>query len=441
MEITLYSFSKRSNSTKQPSNGTSFTNINLKEGTDFYNPTFELAKNPFSYNYVKWNSYYYYITEKTYVRYGIYQISCKLDVLATFKSQILNTSAYVIYSTNNYNDGIIDTRLSAIDNVSITSSSTSPFPSSDAYIVSLISPNHSICMVTSKTEVMNLVNSISNTDLLYNFLYETTDYLSKMFNSVSDCIRGVFYTPLRPSIIAPSGTTILLGKDYSTGVIGYGFSSNDTYSTSISIPWQYSDFRNRAQFTSIILFLPGYGMTELNADDWIGKSAIDIDINYCGENGDLTYKIGNVAICNCNIASNMGINLGGVSPSSGNIANNIGAVGSLVGNIASGDAIGTVTSAFNVCLASQARSVGSVGATGSSSSFNISRSIHCYVLTHNTNSSPSSMATNYGRPCNKVLSLGDCSGYVQCANASVSTVNSSFSDEINSLLNGGVYIE
>ena len=61
---------------------------------------------------------------------------------------------------------------------------------------------------------------------------------------------------------------------------------------------------------------------------------------------------------------------------------------------------------------------------------------------HGTTIEPSAMAEKYGRPLNKVVTLSTLSGYCQTTYASVE-VNASneIIDEINNLLNGGIYIE
>ena len=89
-----------------------------------------------------------------------------------------------------------------------------------------------------------------------------------------------------------------------------------------------------------------------------------------------------------------------------------------------------------------ATNVGSVGSYGNTIAMDSTLNIEIVVISHDTNVEPSSMATNYGRPCNKVLSLSGLSGYVQTTNANVVTwAPKQYKDEIDSLLNGGVYLE
>lgn len=86
MQITLGKMRKRPNSTKRTlSASTTVNNITLKEATSIYSPTFILHTDPSDYNYVVWGEKYYYIEDKIYVSYGVFQIVCKLDILATYR--------------------------------------------------------------------------------------------------------------------------------------------------------------------------------------------------------------------------------------------------------------------------------------------------------------------------------------------------------------------
>lgn len=58
MELTLYTFRKRTNSTSQPTGGTVIQNITLKQPTSVISPTFILSRSNWvnTYNYVKWKN-------------------------------------------------------------------------------------------------------------------------------------------------------------------------------------------------------------------------------------------------------------------------------------------------------------------------------------------------------------------------------------------------
>ena len=111
MIITLYQFSKRQNSTKQPTNLTPHIDVTvyLKEPCDEFKPVFQLeTQSADTYNYVKWGSRYYWITSRTYITSDIIEIHCTKDLLATFKSAIGASSQYILRSSHSSNGSIID---------------------------------------------------------------------------------------------------------------------------------------------------------------------------------------------------------------------------------------------------------------------------------------------------------------------------------------------
>lgn len=132
MLVNLYSFSKRPNSTKQPPVSDPsmkvLSNVQLKEGTNFLNPVLIVSPNllsgtfsPSAFNYASipyWERYYY-ITDWTWQN-GVWECSMRSDPLASFKSQIGNTSAYVLRAAAAYNGNIIDTFYPAQANKTIT---------------------------------------------------------------------------------------------------------------------------------------------------------------------------------------------------------------------------------------------------------------------------------------------------------------------------------
>lgn len=108
---TFYSFSKKENSTARPSgSGTSYS-CTLKEPTSIEAPTLELAiASPTFYDYAYIPSFdrYYYVTDWTYNR-GVWEVTLAVDVLASFKTEIGNSSIYVLRAANAYNKEIKDT--------------------------------------------------------------------------------------------------------------------------------------------------------------------------------------------------------------------------------------------------------------------------------------------------------------------------------------------
>lgn len=111
MTITLYQFTKRQNSTKQPTNTDphiDVSNVYLKEPCDEFKPVFQISSTYASYNYLKWDSRYYWISSRTYMTNDIIEIHCTKDLLATFKTDIGNSSQYILRSSYSSNGNIVD---------------------------------------------------------------------------------------------------------------------------------------------------------------------------------------------------------------------------------------------------------------------------------------------------------------------------------------------
>lgn len=81
--------------------------VKLKEDTDLMHPVFILKTNPIVYNsnyiYCSFTSRYYYIESIDALKGGRIAISCKIDVLYTYKDEILNSSAWIERSDDTTN--------------------------------------------------------------------------------------------------------------------------------------------------------------------------------------------------------------------------------------------------------------------------------------------------------------------------------------------------
>lgn len=435
MQITLYNLAKRRNSTKQPSKGSNIT-VNLKEGTSYFNPSFILNFNPTGFNYLSWDNRYYYITNIENTRNGIYTISCELDALATYKSDILGTTAFVLYSSSNYDAGIPDTRLSTKPNYIVkTNVVTYPIAGKPLYVVTYIGESGSSMKGVSEKSLATLQNALS-TNAFAELFVDSSKAISKMLSNTAQAITGCTYVPRCSTSGRPM--EIVLAGGYNTGASGTLVNRHDFATTSISIPWNFSsgDFRNRSQYTSLLLLLPCYGYLQLNTDNYIGDDSITIDVFQDSATGTVAY-VGKDFYC----VANMGCNVQISTTTQGNLTSGISSIAS-AGLQALSNPISALGNVFNAVTSSMATNVGSVGSYGNTIAMDSTLNIEIAVISHDTNVEPSSMTNNYGRPCNKVISLSGLSGYVQTANANVVTsASKQYKDEIDSLLNGGVYLE
>lgn len=114
MVIECYSgFTKKPNSTKQPSGGT-VKEVRLKDNCSVLNPVFLLTGYNLSHNYVRWGSRYYYISDIVIVGNELAEYHCTTDALATFKTDIGASSQYVVRSASAYDGKVMDNKYPTI---------------------------------------------------------------------------------------------------------------------------------------------------------------------------------------------------------------------------------------------------------------------------------------------------------------------------------------
>lgn len=119
MLVQLYSgYSKRVNSTRVPESVGTIVNVQLKEGTSVVRPVFLCnlketapAIDPCTVNYVYapgFGGRYYWVEDLTALPGSVWAISCRVDVLATYRGSIGNLSAYVLRSSAEFNGRVFD---------------------------------------------------------------------------------------------------------------------------------------------------------------------------------------------------------------------------------------------------------------------------------------------------------------------------------------------
>ena len=137
---TFYTIEKKINSMKLPTGGTS-KNIFLKDPTSLSEPSILLeTSNPTAYNYCYIPSFsrYYWITDWI-SDHGMWIANCSVDVLTSFRSEILDSYQYVTRNQALYDLDVPDSVYPMIDGVEfdhIDFGANSPFKSNN--IVSII---------------------------------------------------------------------------------------------------------------------------------------------------------------------------------------------------------------------------------------------------------------------------------------------------------------
>lgn len=451
MEVTAYrSFNKRKNSTKRPSGGAT-RNVVLLDDVSLYSPVFESEYWDYNDNYCKWAGRFYYVTDVVTKNQNIFEVQCEIDPLATWKDDILATTAFVTFSTSSFDIGIPDYRLSS-DPITITkSNSVDVFPKlSEAYVVTYIGTNSCPSVGLGDFWLDGLQKHImddkfvESTRKWYKSFCqgEGTDKVDStviglLVGNNANCITSCTYMP---KFHGDKSHQIVLAGGYDTSAQGYTATHDYSETYNINIPWAFpiGDFRNTAQFTTMAIYLPGYGFTALNADNYQGQSSIPVQATLDSFTGEITYLVDGKAKATCNTGYPVQIG----TSQKGNVVGALTGITQAVASGYSGNALGAISSGYNAVRSIMGVDPSSVGSMGGATSFNAYRKILVLVMAHNTNVDPASVAGTIGRPLNAVKNIGTLSGYVKTTDAEVpTTAPDEYKTVINDSLNGGMYIE
>ena len=190
--IKLGTFSKLENSTARPTM-TSWAeySVTLKEGCDISNPEITLSI-PYTtaagYNYAFMMNRYYWIVGKNMLRENLCVLSLKVDVLATYKTQIGSASLYVLRSAAASNGNIVD-RFYPTTSISYSAAEDTGFLpgsyGSGNYIVSVVG------MTSTGGSNLWMMDPVKYRSMLYN-LYNKIDgfQVSDIKDAIGKFLQG-----------------------------------------------------------------------------------------------------------------------------------------------------------------------------------------------------------------------------------------------------------
>ena len=369
----LYNFSKRVNSTKQPTGGTAFA-CDIKHDTDFINPTFEIQATDLSgYNYMSFNGCYYYITNLVSHRTGVWEVTGARDPLATYKDNIKSGMALCLYSTTGADAGVSylvpDERIpisrdpSFYNEVATLAGSLFQFSGIGSYILSVVGESNGVkTYIVDRNNMVTLINGLSATlgtriwnaipdnplimdeaHMLYYLLRAGHEVWKSeaSYGNYASLIRSCYWIPFSFSSNEGTPERIYIG-DYPTDAYGSQYlSSVLTTTLALNIPWPVNDWKRNNCIAQ--LYLPLCGKVVLPIDKIIDQSAISVNVSLDILSGSLSYQVNaggyTVTISGCVAAASYAIGSNNVSLSSviSGIANVVGGgiratVGSSTGN-------------------------------------------------------------------------------------------------------------
>ena len=469
--LTLYNFNKKRNSTKQPTGGTSRSCV-LKESTSLESPTFILESYDSSWSYCSFMGRFYYIDDVIFSSNKLYELRCSSDVLATYKSEILKVDCNILYcdgSTKN----IIDQRIPLTADYKVNTN-TAQFDN----IAFSKNGGAIILGITGKgsfgSYVLEYTNRIAS-------LLDGLDSYTSLFTDTLEAVKQIFYggsaaENLKSAIKLPlvfnpedisggkSAEQLRLGnypcmEEDGTPIRGWHIQLPVLTDTkTITIPWQYSDWRRNAPYSEVILYLPCIGMIAIPSGAILEESGITIKYAINITSGDISASYSGsttgriIGTASGNIA--MATPYGSTGVDTTKMTNAVVAgLGTLVTGAAAlatgGASLGLALSMGGGLSMAAMSSLSALGGSGSGSGglgggavTGLDTDIHCYCITRTLSAEQSRFNPIMGKPFMQVDKISNHVGFVMTEGFSVNIAGlGQDKDTINKMMDSGVYIE
>ena len=463
MNVTFYKVDKCRNETKIPSDGVTLA-VRLKESSSVRNPVLLLSTDAiWSYNYFYIDTYkrYYFVTNITFLGNQTYQINGEVDPMASFRSEILASSQYILRAATGFDTDITDSYFPAKNGYNYNIASVNLIEEDMLYqegtfVLGVIGPNAGFAGLPVTYYLMYYQDIVKLNDYLFNsgsYGNMLSDDVVKAFFNPMDYIISCMYFPY--TITAPVGvdaSDIKFGWFTATGVTGYILNSYESdptaaHGVNLTIPIHkpYSDYRKNAPYTRYLLYIPFIGKMELDNNkiydctniyiklrvDLVSgamKSAVyGLTSGQSGEGGRLLYRDAGQIGCPVSLAQ-LRTDLSNV------VKNTVGVAGSLMKLDIAGAISGVVDGVKSVVGEPDTKdSNGAIGLVF------FQRAVELITYWVDT-ATPNSM--RLGRPVCKQDTVSNYSGFCLCSNAEVEATGAYAEeiDTINGFLNGGFYV-
>ena len=485
MKIHFYNFNKRLTTSEQPDETQiEYLEYNcvIKQKTSFLNPVLLIDTNgvlPLA-NYLSlWLENedaddtllgYYFVDDIRLGNNKIFEIVCSVDALATCRSEIVNSTAYIVYASKNFNRWIKDDRVPILPNcVSYASTSSivehqsgNPVFSSthqdNVVILSAINKLYGLThYVMHESDLIEVMNAVSNANTA------VWQSLSQQFGSAIQSIVQIIRLPINDNVLPTKSTNKLLQLGdyqvvptdpslpaYEFPVLAYTYIHADC---TVGIPAGYLDFRLCEPYQQLKVSLPFVGTIDVNITDY-------------RETGNIQYRIAidllTGSICYENIL-NDGVNHVIASYSgqcgtfipfvSSQIANSSNIVQQTAGGLtalglsvisqnpapAVIGGIGAIAGAF---YSSNQKITSFIGSYSGNRSDVLTYAIKCTLIKYDTAVEPSNLTEYEGRPVCKVDVLTSyVGGFVKTSKFELAgTYFKGLKEKVNQLLDLGIYL-
>lgn len=452
MDIYLYSFNKRNNSTKVPTGGVKVSG-ELKETSSILSPIVSFGDVSPSYNYAHIPAFnrYYWVRDWTYSG-GLWVAAMEVDVLASWKSVIGASTQFVVRSSAAYDGEIIDSMYPAT-NISTTATTTanSPWnPDNLTYIVGIIASSSTGGAVTYYAMTPGQFETFSA------YLLGSTEYLG---TDLGDITQGELKVQFNPIQYVASVTAVPFSAgSISISPIPFGWwslSCSATYigtdmsfQVSLNVPKHPQQIRgaylNGPPYSTYTLFIPQFGQIPLDGNIVGSVSTVDCDIRYDVRSNTAILRV--YADSNLLFTSSTkfgaGVQVGQFAQAMGAEQTGVLDVVSSVFGVFSNplDPVGSISNVIkgaNDAIGSMFPQMSTSGSNGTLAAFYDNPTLTAKFMTVTSDDNE-----DIGRPLYQPRTLDSIPGYIQTRNADIAApATAEEISEIENELNGGIFYE
>jgi hypothetical protein len=473
MNLYIMFISKRQNSTLVPPlTGITPTTVYLKQDTSIINPTFVIEGDSLNLNvnycYCPDTGRYYFIRDIICRHDKIYDLVCEIDVLASFKAQILASSAFIMYAASG-STIIPDDRMTTTKNFTVTHADAA-FPAAvggNNYFISVTGNNGVETFYVLRSDIATMFDALNFDTITVTQGSSTEETLKNVGDAMGLCfeqcftqgtvmnnIRSAYVLPFPPDEECLGTPKNIHCGFYDTNVEGEPLvEAIFSQAIVLTIPWSVEDWRRLSPYSVVAVYLPYFGVISLDSNSLINSSYVTVKYSICYYSGDLSYSIETeqnriIATGKCNVAAPWGV---GSSAGGGSVINNaigmasadIAQIGGILGKIPLvGKFIEGASNTVTGVTQSFVKPASTEGGLGGFSDSGLDLRLHCWVMTKEFSDTQSNFATLCGYPVMAVGSLAGRTGYLQTNGFEMAgSATSQERNIINALLDSGIFIE
>lgn len=476
--VVFYSdFTKRVNSTLKPTASNTQISINclLKDSCSIIEPILEIrgsgsSFNPKYYNYCYIATFdrYYYVNEWRYEN-AVWNAYCKVDVLASFKIPIGNTTKYILRSSYASNINVVDTFYPALawkpnfyydtdsfdfrDNlwndgcyiIGVSNQSNNAFGAITYYALEPLKMREFIRYLNQNTGDVDWTQPITGmTDPLYRAIYSPIDY-----------IKLCKWFPIPQSRLGIETAEYISFGNYISNVSGNPILHSTSWYTEtiyLDLPTGWTSFEGKyktSPYAQVYLVCNPWGVIELNPLDFTDTNHLKLTIYPDMISGDCILKIFKV----------VGTTDYFITQSSANISTDIALTSTMINaqglysstwkwasstaGIASPNPIGNYVAARGAAAEISAALVptlsGAVGQISGSARAIDGEATLIYTSTYFANEDNA----DFGKPLCDNRQISTIPGYIQCMDDHIAINGAMLQEieEVGTYLTGGFYYE